>query len=1597
MRRVIISAALSLSTLALGQTTTAARKILETPLHFEENTGQFGAPVRFAARGAGYRMYFTDSEVAIALKVSADTRLLRMRIAGASPRRPSGLQELPGRSNYFIGADPARWRRDIRTFAKVEYAGVVPGVDVVYYGNGRQLEYDLVVAPGTDPEAIRVTFEGAQRLRISGDGDVALDVAGHELLQRKPVIYQEVDGVRHAVEGRYAREGQRSVGFEIGDYDRSRPLIIDPVLVYSSYLGGSGTDDARGVALDSAGNIYVTGNTTSSNFPLLNPYDSSYTYNDVFVTKLNAAGSALVYSTYLGGSSPDTAYGIAVDPSGSAWVVGVTNSSDFPKVNAHRATLGAYADGFVVRLAPSGSSLTFSTYVGGDGEDTVASIALDGAGNGLIAGQTASSDFSSPGVLQTVRKGYRDAFVAKFSPAGSRLFATYLGGSSDDRATSIATDSSGNAYVVGATTSTDFPTVNPLPAVPTSSGGFVTKMNASGTALVYSTYFGSTSSSYYYYYDPIAVDAAGNAYVAGPGVPLAVPAVQLFGATTGIYVAKLTPSGQFSHWTGIGQTSGYGSPDVRAIAVDAAGHVYIAGAAPDNFFTTSPFQAANGGNTDAFVAKLNLSGEWLVYSSFLGGSNTDAANAIALDAAGNVVVVGYTTPSYSTTPPPLFPLVAPLQPSPGGGTDAFVARITDSSMWIDTLTPRSAPEGGPAFTLTVDGSGFTPSTVIRWNGEDRPTSYVNANRVTVAIPASDLATEETVPITIAGVTGSPGPTPFIPFRITPPENPVPAVSSLSPNNAVLGSAPFTIAVYGGGFVPGSVVRWNGADRATTYYTSGYLTAALLAADLTTQTGPIPVTVFNPAPGGGVSREVNFTVNISHSITSLSPSSAIAGGPAFSLTVNGVNFVTGSVVRWQGSDRPTTFVSANQLIASITSDDIYIPGTAEVKVFIPGPAGGLSAGKNFTVGGHYPVPVITSISPLTATRCSSVNVTIQGTGFTGSTSIQVNGVSVYSPYSSGLIRHTELSFTYTPTTSGPNYLTVTNPTPGGGLSNAMVLDVATAPPVISSLSRTSAVEGSPGFTLSVNTVGCSFPADAVVRWNGSNRTTTNYYAFTLHATIPASDLATPGSAQITVYSPTAGESAPVSFAINPLTSPAPGISSLLPSMAMAGGISFSMTVHGSGFVSSSVVRWNGNARTTTFVSTTQLRAAITAADIAAPGTALVTVFNPAPGGGTSSQLTFTITPLIAPGGAVTAGFVGGMPGAAARIPITLNLNPGVTIDHLSFGVAVTPAATAVPLTGTLAFEKDPALPDPTTVDTGGGPNAIAVFWSSLTTPLSGSVTVGSVVVNVPALGAAGQSYTVQVTAADSSSGLTPIPLTVGSGLLTVAADYLVADVFPATSSAAGTFGDNTLAISDLIHTLRAVTSLPGARPPSCSDRFDAMDSYPADTSTARGGDGSLTILDLIVALRRVVGVDLARPRRVSRALACTTAAEPDMAEPSSPEASLRIALGPQEDSRIPVYLVAREAVELAGLSLALGADESVVRFEPAGEVRPSLSDDGLPGKAVVAWLAPLAVPQGRFLLGYLETTANPERVVVYGISAAGPDGSRIQVGRALAVQ
>lgn len=664
---------------ALATTAAPAGGFLAPALGFEPAPGD---DRRFVARGHGYAIALHGGGAEFRLRgvgEDAAPEQVRMTVVGADPRVLPQAEELQrARSHYLKGQDPAQWRTDVPRYARVRYAGIQPGVDLVYYGDREgRLEYDFEVAPGADPSTLRVAFDGVQGLTLDPAGSLRLHTAQGDLVQHAPVVYQDVDGERRAVDGRYVVQGDQ-VAFALGDYDRARTLVIDPVITYSTFLGGSGIDHANGVAVDAAGYFYVSGETSSIDFPGAGSTPDDIYGNDLFVARYAPDGS-LVYSAYLAGSGPEWEGRVAADDAGNAYVVGVTDSADYPvamPIQSGPLSPGGRAV-VVSKLGPQGQ-LLFSTYLGGTA-DYGYGIDVDNNGHAWVTGAATYNFPVTAGAYQTTTSWGDDSFLARIDTvSGQLVFSTYIGAEyASSSAHDVAVDAAGNAWVLGHVHGDDFPVPGGFQGEERGMGdAYVAKISPDGSALLYATFLGGTERE-----EPqsIAVDGAGAAYVAGRTHSTDFPVANAYQAQHGggewdNFVTKLAPDGSLAWSTFLGGSKSelYSSNDYVGIDVDAAGSAYVAGQTfSTDFPVVDPIQPALVGSGAGTVTKFAPDGRSLAWSTYLGGEQYSyvRAGAIAVTPAGTAYVAGITDASE-------FPIVDGAQPVlTGNYWDAFVARI----------------------------------------------------------------------------------------------------------------------------------------------------------------------------------------------------------------------------------------------------------------------------------------------------------------------------------------------------------------------------------------------------------------------------------------------------------------------------------------------------------------------------------------------------------------------------------------------------------------------------------------------------------------------------------------------------------------------------------------------------------------------------------------------------------------------------------------------------------------------------------------------------------------------------------------------------------
>jgi hypothetical protein len=981
MRKLALTALLAylffIPSLAVGQSAPVLHPDYgKLPLSFEANQGQTAPQVKFTSRGEGYSLFLTNSAAVLSLshrapevaakrpktgrtdRMPTESDVIRMELAGAnSGMRVEGADQLPGKVNYFIGNDPAKWRSDVPTYARVRYTTVYPGVDLVYYGNQHQLEYDFIVAPGADPRSIRLHFAGADKLLLTPAGDLSV-IAPHGTVSfHKPVIYQTIGGRRQPVDGRFTLSANNAVGFRLGRYDASQPVTIDPTLAYSTYLGGSQQDQIQGLAVDASGNAYVAGSTSSTDFPVVqNDYQTvkkSYATAG-FIAKFNAAGSALTYCTYLSGSSPTYLTAIAVDTSGNAYVTGYTTSTDYPTTaGAYQARNNANQASIVTKLNASGSGLVFSTYLSGNNTDLGTSIATDSSGGVYVAGATNSTTFpTTTGAFQLTNKTAntnQTGFISKLNASGTGLiYSTYLGASKRDYVNAIALDIAGSVYATGGTYSTDFPvTTNPYQLNNKTNGSytaFVSKLNASGTGLLYSTYLGGTNAEQG---NAIAVDGTGEAFVAGSANSSNFP------VTTGAYVTKCVGGESFvTKFNASGNGLVYstcfgpnGNTSISAIALDSAGNAYLTGTTGDTLFpvSTGAFQSVrpqyNG--SSGFLTVLNASGTNYIYSTYYAGGSNDQPSAIALDSSGNVYLAGYT---HSTD----FPVT----------TGAFQTKFKQNA-YINSFagkfgavvqtaaTPTFSPAAGTfSATQTITISDSTQGATIYYT-TDSSTPTTSSLKYTAPIAVASTETIQAIAIA-SGYTNSA--VASASYTISP----VAATPTFTPPGGTYSSTQ-TVSI--GDKTTGASIYYTTDGATPTTSSTKYVSAITVSASETIQ-------AIAAAPGYTNSAVAAAVYTIGQVQTAPGVSLALS-----SSTITTAQPLTATVtVAGSAGKTPTgsvTLTSYNYASASATLSN----GTASISI----PAGTLSTGV-LTITATYTPDAASSSSYTSGSGTATVTVT-----------------------------------------------------------------------------------------------------------------------------------------------------------------------------------------------------------------------------------------------------------------------------------------------------------------------------------------------------------------------------------------------------------------------------------------------------------------------------------------------------------------------------------------------------------------------------------------------------------------------------------------------
>jgi hypothetical protein len=668
------------------------------PLAFTRNDGQFGEETRFRAEAGGVTIFLCDNEVAYLFnrdthellegdfagageiphkfnrpRYKKEFALLKARFIGANEDVQIVAEDLlPHYNNYFLGNDPAAWRTDVPNYSAITYRNIYSGIDLKYYGDGKSLKYDFIVHPGSDPSRIEIRYDGAEELSVSPNGDLEAVTKFGPAYEKAPYIYQEINGVRHEISGRYEVKNNGSFGFALdSSYNPSYPLIIDPELVFSSYLGGESVDNCTCIAVDSDRCIYIAGGTNSFYMPVYSAFQDEFQLGmwDGFIAKFSPSGHSLIFCSYFGGSGNETIWDIDIDGNDNLCLTGQTGSHNFPILNAYLDHVINFSGmGFITKFVPAGNALIFSTYVGGSESDACYALDLDDQDNIYVAGYTASSDFPMVDPIFGVFNNLSDGFVAKFTPdCLNLLFSTYIGGSDTDQIFDIKIDNFGGIHMAGSTYSQDLPLIRPpLPQYGVGSDGFAAKISPSTDSLDYSTYIGGIGTGDAFC---IEADSNGNSYVAG-WVSYDIPLLNPFDSIRYGYEAFIL--GFYSYGDSIIYGTYYGgsyAEIIYDIKISNNGNIYISGySGSEDMPLANPYDDDLAGESDCFIAIVSNGGDSLIFGSYFGGSGYDEGQGIDIDSAGNIYISGFTN---STD----LPVVNPCFGSYNNGQDAFFAKF----------------------------------------------------------------------------------------------------------------------------------------------------------------------------------------------------------------------------------------------------------------------------------------------------------------------------------------------------------------------------------------------------------------------------------------------------------------------------------------------------------------------------------------------------------------------------------------------------------------------------------------------------------------------------------------------------------------------------------------------------------------------------------------------------------------------------------------------------------------------------------------------------------------------------------------------------------
>jgi IPT/TIG domain/Beta-propeller repeat len=1001
----------------------------DLPMQFEENRGQADPSVRFISRGSGYTLFLTANEAIVVLSRqeptteermersprrrrgsapnAMQTSVVKMKLLGAnSVSQTTGTNQLVGSVNYLIGQEAKNWHTGIPTYSAVQYSEIYPGTNLVYYGNGGQLEYDFVLTPGADPRHVALSFEGTKRAVIDRAGNLAMDTEAGKLTLLKPSIYQTIAGEKKPIRGAYVLRQDRTIGVEVGKYDASKSLVIDPVLAYSSILGGSASEFANGVVADFDGNVYLAGATTSIDFSTTDNSISTASSGHclAFVTKLDPAGTTALYSTYLGGTagdnacySGDYALGLAVDGQGHAYVVGPTVSQNFPVTsNAFQSVLGAGAssNGFLAKLSTDGRSLQYSTYLGGENNDGAYSVAVDGNENAYVGGWSSSPNFPvTPNAFQanllssaSWGNGFLSRIDTRKSGASSLIYSSLLGGSSEwgDAVSSVAIDANQNAYLTGWTASADFPVTASSAFQPSASiqywCGFVSRIDTSKSgqsSLRYSSYLCGSSSDWAW---RIALDTELNAYVVGfagstdfpttegglinhPGNGFVTKVNTYDSASASLVYSRLLGGANSLH--PVSESWNYAD----ALAVDGRGNAYVGGwtvcsdfpITPDAIQTTLKSNAGNG-----FMTILGPDGSSILYSTYWGGSGTrsfgDQVYDLTLDRNANIYLVGQTDSNDLPT------TTVASHLSVDGPNDIFVAKF--SALPFPQISSLSPSTGSPGAVISIAGSNFGDTTgTVTVGGVEAIVQAWSATSIAVQIPPSLGAGAASVIVNTLTETSN-----SVPFNVE-----ELTISGLLPTSIAVGGETKIVGTGFGETQGSSSVSFNGKIASTISW-SGTQIVAVLPENATT--GSLSVMV-----DGTASNPVGFTVV-------KPPTIAVSVAPA--PNANGWNdspaLVTFSCsaqslpIASCASPQTATGEGANQIVQGTTTDTAGNTSSATVTVNIDRTAPKLLipwssedvviSSRVFTLHGE----VSDSLSGISGVTCNGAAATIRNSSF-----------------------------------------------------------------------------------------------------------------------------------------------------------------------------------------------------------------------------------------------------------------------------------------------------------------------------------------------------------------------------------------------------------------------------------------------------------------------------------------------------------------------------------------------------------------------------------------------------------------------------------------